>query len=309
MFQPIELTDNYISVLERSVPIPFKHPKINISLNEDYQKLFEKGKQILLDLPEQEEEEEEKENNKIYKLLKEKYDTVVEYTKEEVKKSDESWEKHCGMIIQLIHKEGTPMELLLTLVVHHLIEQLIFKEKIDLYNYIYSLIQLDELQQIIKDYIDNQLILFSKKNGLILTDGKEILYFILNKKEWILADEVDKIEMNKKLEKTTIQDSMLAEYIGYLYYDKTNQYIIFKVKNTFKKRNKGARCDEANKKNTIKLLNSILEEEKYTKENTKIFNNMDLCIYQELTLRVYQHTNKNNKIWFLEPEKIKLYNL
>jgi hypothetical protein len=38
MFQPIELTDNYISVLERSVPIPFKHPKINISLDEDYQK-------------------------------------------------------------------------------------------------------------------------------------------------------------------------------------------------------------------------------------------------------------------------------
>ena len=52
-----------------------------------------------------------------------------------------------------------------------------------------------------------------------------------------------------------------------------------------------------------------MEEEKYTKENTKIFNNMDLCIYQELTLRYYQHSNKNNKTWFLEPEKIKLYNL
>jgi hypothetical protein len=106
-----------------------------------------------------------------------------------------------------------------------------------------------------------------------------------------------------------IQDEMLAEHIGFLYYDKTNQFMIFKVKNTLKRRNTGARCDEANKKNTIKLLNTILGEEKYTKENTKIFNNMDLCIYQELTLRYYQQTNKENKIWFLEPEKIKLYNL
>ena len=49
--------------------------------------------------------------------------------------------------------------------------------------------------------------------------------------------------------------------------------------------------------------------EKYTKENTKIFNNIDLCIIQEFTLRYFNFIKKNESIWFLIPEYVKLYNL
>jgi hypothetical protein len=126
---------------------------------------------------------------------------------------------------------------------------------------------------------------------------------------WVEGDEIDKIEMNKKLESFILINNSFADYIGYLTYDKTNQYLIFKVKNMTKKRNTGARCDEANKKNTIQLLNTILKIEKYTKENTKKFNNMDLCIEQELTLRYFNFIKKDEFIWFLIPEYLKLYNL
>jgi hypothetical protein len=227
-----------------------------------------------------------------------------------VEKRDESWEKHCGLVIKLIHEEeDTPLPLLYSFSVYHMIESLLYKEKLDLYNYIYSLTEYNELQTIIRDYIDSSIILFQKKNGLILFNGKELLYYILQNKEWIVADEIDKIEMNKKLESSILKNNSFAEFVGYLAYDKTNQYLIFKVKNMTKKRNTGARCDESTKKNTIKLLNTILETEKYTKENTKKFNNMDLCIEQEFTLRYYNSIKKNDSIWFLIPEYVKLYNL
>jgi len=311
LFQPLELTDSYISVLDRSIPIPFKHQKINISLNEEYKQIFEKKTTIIPLLKDQSLEEEEVEGNKIYNIIQEKYETVITYsTTEEVEKRDESWEKHCGLVIKLINEEqDIPLPLLYSFSVYHIIESLLYKEKLDLYNYIYSLTEYNELQTIIRDYIDSSIILFQKKNGLILFNGKELLYYILQKKEWIAADEIDKIEMNKKLESSILKNNSFADFIGYLTYDKTNQYLIFKVKNMTKKRNTGARCDESTKKNTIKLLNTILETEKYTKENTKKFNNMDLCIEQEFTLRYFNSIKKNKSIWFLIPEYIKLYNL
>ena len=39
--------------------------------------------------------------------------------------------------------------------------------------------------------------------------------------------------------------------------------MIFKVKQLNKKRNKGARCDQSGKADTIKLLNLIIDENKY----------------------------------------------
>jgi len=315
LFQPLELTDSHISVLERSVPIPFKHQKINISLNEEYKQIFEKKTDIISLLKGQALAETEVvaevEGNKIYETIQEKYETIISFsTTEEVLKRDESWEKHCGFIIKLIHEDiQIPLPILYSFSVHHLIEGLLYKEKLDLYNYIYSLTEYNELQTIIRDYIDSNIILFQKKNGLLLFNGKDLLYYILQNKEWIEADEIDKIEINKKLETSILINNSFADFVGYLAYDKSNQYLIFKVKNMTKKRNTGARCDEANKKNTIKLLNTILEIEKYTKENTKIFNNMDLCIEQELTLRYFNFIKKNSSIWFLIPEYVKLYNL
>jgi len=311
LFQPLELTDSNISILDRSIPVPFKHQRINISLNEEYKQIFEKKTDIIPLLKREVEAEVEAEENKIYENIKNKYEMIVSFsTSEEVQKRDENWEKHCGAIIKLIHEDQqVPLVVLYSFSVYHLIESLIYKDKIDLYNYIYSLTEYNELQTMIRDYIDSNIILFQKKNGLILFNGKNLLYYILQNQKWIEADEIDKIEMDKKLESSILLKNSFADFVGYLAYDKTNQYLIFKVKNMTKKRNTGARCDEANKKNTIKLLNTILEIEKYTKENTKIFNNMDLCIIQEFTLRYFNFIKKNKSIWFLIPEYVKLYNL
>jgi hypothetical protein len=67
-------------------------------------------------------------------------------------------------------------------------------------------------------------------------------------------------------------------------------------------RNTGARCDESGKSKAIKLLNDIYEVEILNKENTKELLQVDLCILQEILLRYYNKIQKDNKIWFINPD-------
>ena len=74
------------------------------------------------------------------------------------------------------------------------------------------------------------------------------------------------------------------------------------------KRSKGARCDQSGKSDTVKLLNTIVGKDqddnmKYTPENIKGINKTEFCVLQEMYLRYFNETNKNNKRWFLSPEE------
>jgi hypothetical protein len=80
-------------------------------------------------------------------------------------------------------------------------------------------------------------------------------------------------------------------------------------------------CEESGKDKSIKKLNLIIGEEKYTNKNTKLEKDKDgnvireaigqteLCIYQEFMLRYYETINKNDKKWFLTPEMAIYYKL
>ena len=62
------------------------------------------------------------------------------------------------------------------------------------------------------------------------------------------------------------------------------------------------------------ILNKIVGEERYTKENTKILKNEDknimqeavghveLCVLQEFILRYFDKIRRNDKKWFFTPE-------
>ena len=76
--------------------------------------------------------------------------------------------------------------------------------------------------------------------------------------------------------------------------DFKNSEMVFKVKQLDKERNKGARCDQSGKKPAIELLNKIIGEEKYNKENTKIWRSTLLEITLEISMQ-----NKGNKFGLL----------
>ena len=88
------------------------------------------------------------------------------------------------------------------------------------------------------------------------------------------------------------------------------------------KRHRGARCDQARKNDTIKILVEITKnvelrnnDEDVSKEGIfESMNNIEICAFMEFLLRYYQQKKMDNKVWFIEPEfsqllKIEEYSL
>jgi hypothetical protein len=104
--------------------------------------------------------------------------------------------------------------------------------------------------------------------------------------------------------------------IGFVSFFK-KEYLVFKVKNMTKKRDKGARCDQSGKTDTITVINNILmsnartqgDTYKLTIENTKQRTQKELCVFQEFLLRAFNANRVNGRIWFLSPSKALLCNV
>jgi superfamily II DNA or RNA helicase len=316
LFQPIELSDNNISIFDRSVPIDFKHNAVSFEIKPE----TEITKQVIDNRHLQEMIEESKpqvpKENDMFKELKENFDMAIHFarTGEKIPRGDENWYKHCGTAMRKLIKEGIPENDVLMFLVEHIVDLLLYKEKVELLNFLYSLevIQENSLEKMMKDYLDSQIITTRRIVGIILFSVDKRKIMVLNKttKKWIDSEPEDEIEIaNAAADKFKIPQGMqFNSLVGFIDNEKSNRYLVFKTKQTDAKRNTGARCDEAVKSKKIQILNMIVGSEKYTKENTKGMVQSELCSLQEFLLRYYNKTRKNNKLWFFNFELAKLYN-
>jgi hypothetical protein len=104
------------------------------------------------------------------------------------------------------------------------------------------------------------------------------------------------------LEKFKIDYSKLNVLIGFVNMFK-NREMVFKVKDLRQTRNNiGARCgDSTTRADAIKLLNTLLETNAYT--NKTDIRMISFCVIIETLMRYYTDIGKNNKIYYLTPEK------
>ena len=108
-------------------------------------------------------------------------------------------------------------------------------------------------------------------------------------------------ELEDEIKKLTIEKNNYNLILGFMGSFK-NTLNVFKTKQMDKKRNKGARCDQSGKSDALLILNNIIGKQEYTIANTKKYNQIFICIIQELYLRYFNHIKKNQKVWFLKPE-------
>ena len=136
-------------------------------------------------------------------------------------------------------------------------------------------------------------------------------------REWRVAepeDERDYELLLGKLQTSHIQNMNMV--IGFISFFK-KEYLIFKVKVMSKKRDKGARCDQSGKTETITTINTLLslnaatsgDEYKLTIENTKFRTQRELCVFQEFLLRTFHHNRVNGRKWFFTPCEAILCNI
>ena len=326
LFQPIELNDTHVSIFDRSVPIDYKHEMIDfeinqaitkpvidkrnvtkMALNENKKNLFENGKKIVDEL------------NANLQLTKEFINSG------KVPRGDDNWYKHCGVVMKKLSIEYPDIkEYLLSFLYAHMIEQLFYHDKIELLNYLYSLenISKDSIELQLKKYFESHVFTSKNVKCIILQDlNKTNLMKLDEENKWVIAEPEDQREImsdKKVIDLLFFNPKDYNKYVGFIGYKKNNSVLVFKTKDITSDRDSGAMCEESGKSQSIKKLNLILGEDKYTNENTKMqkengqiiqeaTGQVELCILQEFILRYFNVIKKNDKKWFLTPEMAIVY--
>ena len=321
LFQPVELRDKNASIFDRSTPIDYKHEMINFEIKQNIVKpVIDKrniNKFIL---------EEEKvnfpEGNRLIDEMKVNFDISRDFTKQpKVPRGDDNWYKHCGIVMKKMSKEyPDSKEYIISYLVAHMMEILLFEEKLDVMNYLYSLetINKSTFEWFAKEYFEQNIIKTKNFTVFMMYKLNKRMIMILNKSnKWIEAEPEDQREIASSKETKEFLTMKLEDYnriVGFIGYEKSNRYLVFKTKDMLSKRDTGARCDESGKVKTLQKINEILGENKYTNENTKAEKDSDgnvireavghveLCVLQEFLLRYFNTIKREDKEWFISPE-------
>jgi hypothetical protein len=299
LFQPVELTNKNISVFERRNPIDYKRKEIKIQVQKSDIKL--NIKPII---------EEKIGDNNIISSLKTNYDIALNNT-QKIERGEENWYVFAAYLFSTNYLTSNYQINLADykeFILSNLLELLLFEDTKSILNYLYFSPSLSSFEQEVKAYFDYQLLKNKDIEGIIIPKDNKHYLLIKSNSEWIKGEQEDYVDLANSIKEKIIKIDTMNQYIGFIG-DFKNEYNIFKVKNLQDKRSKGARCDQAGKSDTIKLLNDIIQENKYTAANTKGRNKKEFCVIQELVLRYFNKIKKNNKKWFLTPQEVIINNI
>lgn len=299
LFQPVELTNKNISVFERRNPLDYKRKEIKIQVQKSDIKL--NVKPII---------EEKNGDNNIISSLKTNYDIALNNT-QKIERGEENWYVFASYLFStnyLTSNYQINLDDYKEFILSHLLELLLFEDTKSILNYLYFSPSLSSFEQELKAYFDSQLLKNKDIEGIIIPKDNKQYLLIKSNSEWIKGEQEDYVDLANQIKEKIIKVVTMNQYIGFIG-DFKNEYNIFKVKNLQDKRSKGARCDQAGKADTIKLLNDIIQENKYTAANTKGRNKKEFCVIQELVLRYFNKIKKNNKKWFLTPQEVIINNI
>ena len=255
----------------------------------------------------------------ILKEIEDNYNIAKEVAEHE-DLDGEGWYKKCGIAMRYLYTKKVPSERLYFYLLSHIVDTLFFEDKLLLLNYLY-ISDLTPFEKKVKRIFDENIIVKDGVTGIILFDKtkREVLIFT---DRWEKAAFEDlRILEPMFQEKYNLTKIDFAKFVGFIDYDIKKNLYLFKVKDVTRKRFLGARCDEAGKAKTIELLNTILEREEFTKDNTKGVKQTSqtmgrpaltqdiLCIIQEFYMRYFETTKKDGQSWFLNTEDALMYNI
>ena len=312
LFQPIELSDSYATIYDRSTPLEYKKDSIVIDLPEEVKetniqelKIDKKTsgtvgkakKTVMIS------------HNAAKEIIETMYeDYLLATTEQTIARGEINWYKFCGITIEKLEAMGMDRDLLISFLVAHLIEMLVFENKLNIMNYLYQSDELSDFDRLLKAYFEAKIMESSGRKGIILTNETTQQLMIWKNSSWTKAEPMDYQDFKDEIIKYIVPPVNLSTIVGFIIIFK-KQYMIFKVKDMTLKRHKGARCDQAGKKETLKVLNKIVGQEEYTIENTKETMQIELCSLQEFLLRYFDYTKKDNKRWYLSPEEAIINNI
>lgn len=322
VFQPIELSDENISLYDRNRPIQYKRDYINLESNtikgllpqqEETKKVLKIKKtkddtsQDTSLIVKQEVEEERVEDDLLAKNLIKEINKIytIAVTPQLVVRGEKNYYKYYSLTISQL-SEIIRLDYLQKFIIDHILESLSFEETLLLINYLFYTTDKEVEGYRLKSFYEQQILQNGKIKGLLLNDKGKQKLVIQKTNEFKLAESEDYVDLAEEIKKLIIPIDKYNNIIGFIG-DFKQDYNIFKVKLLDKKRHKGARCDQSPKKEALELLGKILDEKDISSYQN--INQIQICILQEIYLRYFQSINKNDKIWFLSPSIAILNNI
>ncbi|MAU37590.1 MAG: hypothetical protein CMD14_09545 [Flavobacteriales bacterium] len=294
LFQPLEINDEKISVFERSTPLDYKKETLRFNLEK-----ANKDDDIISKINSENIQTIEITNN-LFKEIKANYDLAN--NTESVKRGETNWYILASVIIKELKNNNinNTDEILLS----HILESIDFDSTLKILEYFQLNDELSDFEKQVKKYYDDEMLENDKIKCIILNNkGKQELVKLVEN-SWKTGEPEDYTKIESELNnKIKNRFKNLNSLIGLMSVFKNNE-MVFKIKNTEKKRDTGARCDQAQKSQSLKILDKITDFEYNKKLNQK-----QLCIYQEFMLRIHNKNNKDNKVWFLSPIENIFYNI
>jgi hypothetical protein len=305
LFQPIELNNENISVFDRRNPIDYKHKEIIVPIQMKKEELVIPLIKDKLDLKNNKDEPIKNTGTKIIEDCREKYNTSMSDIAK-IKRGEDDWYSFVAVLKNTNSFKNMEMsdDDYKQFIVSHILDYLIFEDTKEVLTYIYfKQDKLTDFEQEIKKYYDDLMLDNKGIIGIILPKDNKQHLLVKGGEEWKNGQQEDYTDLVPELKKLVIPMSNYNTLVGFITMFKKD-YNIFKVKNLDDKRSKGARCDQAGKSETIKLLNEIIDDTVYSSDNTKGRNKIEFCVLQEMYLRYFDKTSKNNKRWFVTPSEM-----
>ena len=333
LFQPLEIKNPKISLHDRSVPIEFKRDNLAYKLPKVVKEIAIKpGKKVVVEeiananpiINDIAKAKKDKALLKLLDQLKTKYNNAANNTiKNASGRGEEDWYKLCSIVIELMEEENvSDRDTLLELLIDHIMDEIKIDDFRVLLTSLNTLDVNDDFESYIKKYIEKNIIISDNDNSGIFVnnitnDENQLLIKSGGENEWTFAKPMDITDFAPKIEE--IKNKFVKKMnnlIGFMGEFKKDGYMVYKLKDLSNKKNKGARCDQSGKTalpNLHKIIDSLNDEheENYDGFMDKVqkLNHKQICIIQEMILRLFTYKKYNNKVWFLSAVEANLINI
>ena len=313
LFQPIEITDEYATVYERSRPVDFKHHSIMVDMPKEIRE------------PQQEEPtepteygvvEEQNVTSTDFDAIYRRFEANFEDAFSDESDTSKNWYKNIQAVLEHTdNRYGITQDLMKKYVVVHMLDEIPLIEKLVILKNIYggSWTPTSELDIHVKDYFDNRIL--TTDSGIIgipFSDDK--ITKIYGRSEDGSWNPVEFTDLNALMrsqdyfQKNIFNKDKLNQIIGFPAWVESQNEYVFKMRDITDSVNKrGARVNQATTKDIITKINAVLGEQIYTVENVVDFfgkNKNCLVVLIEILLRHFQETKRNDKIWVLTNEQV-----
>ena len=337
-FQPVEISDESITVFDRTFPVEYKIPKIRLQLSSEFTP----------DVVEPDTTNIVSENPKItttvqsiadqYKhyidTIQNQIEEIIEFETKKMSSSQQQWSDYLhvgGMLSRLNDIFHMDKPTVIKYMIHHAVDSLPTSEKFILATGTITIKPTTEIESIIQEYVRQRIyrvkgVMGSGSDGidyLIVPNEQNIIsIFKREDDQWIISEYTD-IENAKqhiidpiRLQFEPFKDH-LSLLVGFMIIEHTNEKnspMIFKVKDytkiTKSGNAKGENMKKAGKKRVIEILeiafrNLHIHDDSKIKEqpfSSNEYSQGGLCLLLELLLRNSRQLPKQ-KIMYLTPEE------